>query len=76
LARTTEAILEVCAVIEWVKRCKSLGPPPPGEAVRSPDPERPEDMLTTIPMANIDVLYLAYVGSKESTMLIRDFTSF
>ena len=62
-------------MIEWLKRCKSLGPPLV-DAVRSPDPERPEDLLTTIAMANIDVLYLAHPGEEESIMMVRDFTSF
>ncbi|MEA2717257.1 MAG: hypothetical protein QOI99_1574 [Actinomycetota bacterium] len=61
IKRERPSLLEVCAVIEWVKRCKSVGPPT-ADSVRSPDEERPEDRLTTIPVANIDVLYLAHEG--------------
>ena len=50
--------------------------PSPEDAVPSPDPERPEDRLTTIPLASIDVLYLVYEGADEKIVLVRDFTSF
>jgi len=75
IQRERPSLLEVCAVIEWIKRCKSLGPPS-ADAVPSPDPERSEDRLTTIPMANIDALYLAHEGPDESIMFVRDFTGF
>ena len=65
---------EICAVIEWIKRCKSLGPPVDG-SVRSIDPDRPDDLLAAIPEANADVLYMAYEGSEEPVMLVRDLTS-
>ena len=74
IERQRPSLLEICAVIRWVRRCKSVGPPE--NAVPSPDPARPDDRLTTIPMANIDVLYLAYEARGERIMLVRDFTSY
>jgi hypothetical protein len=75
IERERPSLLDVIAVIQWIKRCKSLGPPTQS-GVPSPDPEHPEDMLTTIPLANIDVLYLAHEGGDEPIMMVRDFTSF
>ena len=73
--RDRPSLLKIYAVIEWIKGCKSLGPPTTNE-IQSPDTERTEDHLTTIPMANIDVLYMAHEGPEESIMMVRDFTSF
>lgn len=75
IQRDRPSLLEICAVIEWIKRCKSLGPPALDE-IPSPDSDRPEDHLTTIPLANIDVLYLAHEDPEESIMMVRDFTTF
>jgi hypothetical protein len=75
IERERPSLLEICAVIRWVRVCKSMGPPV-DDVVPSPDPERLEDKLTTIPMANIDVLYLAYEGGGERIMMVRDFTGF
>jgi hypothetical protein len=75
IERQRPSLLEICAVIRWVLRCKSMGPPVEN-SVPSPDPERPDDRLTTIPLANIDVLYMAHEGRAERILLVRDFTSY
>ncbi len=74
ITRDSPSRPEICGAIEWIKRCKSLGPPTSG-SIRSIDPDRPDDLLAAIPEANTDVLYMAYEGSDESIMLVRDFTS-
>ena len=66
--------LQICAVIQWLKVRKSLGPPE--DVVHSPDPERPEDRIGTIPTANLDVVFLAYESDDDAVIMIRQFTSF
>lgn len=75
IERQRPSLIQICAAVRWVAACKSLGPPKDG--IPTPDPDRPEDKLSTIPMANIDVLYLAYEAtSEDSILLVRDFTSY
>lgn len=64
VARERPSLLQVCAVVLWVRHCRSMGPPKE-DAIDSPDPERPEDHIYTIPMANVDVVYLAYEGQVQ-----------
>jgi hypothetical protein len=75
IERQRPSLIQICAAVRWVAVCKSSGPPKDG--IPTPDPDRPEDKLSAIPMANIDVLYLAYEATTEdSVLLIRDFTSY
>ncbi len=65
---------QIVAVVRWAAARKSLGKPE--GAVRSPDPEWPEDELETVPLANVDVFYLAYPSRTEDpVMFVRAFTS-
>ena len=75
IERQRPSLIQICAAVRWVSECKSLGPPKDG--IPTPDADRPEDKLSTIPTANIDVLYLAYEAtSEDSVLLVRDITSY
>lgn len=74
IKRERPSLLQVVAVAEWAKERRSLGKPT--DAVPSPDPEYPEDELHSIPMANIDILYLAYEGVTDDPIIyVRRFAS-
>lgn len=74
ITRDSPSRPEICAAIEWIKRCKSLGPPVEG-SIRSTDPDHPDDLLAAMPGANAAVLYMAHQGREESVLLVRDLTS-
>jgi hypothetical protein len=65
---------QVEAVVIWASRRRSLGPNV-AEHISSPDPDRPEDFITTIRKARVDVLYLAFEGD-DPVMLVRDFSGY
>jgi hypothetical protein len=74
IKRQRPSLLQIIAVAEWAMERKSLGRPP--DAVPSPDAEYPEDELHSIPIANVDVLYLAYEGVDEDPLIfVRRFAS-
>lgn len=74
IKRERPSLLQIVAVAEWAKERRSFGRPP--DAVRSPDPEYPEDDLHSIPMANVDILYLAYEGVTDDPIIyVRRFAS-
>lgn len=66
--------VQICAVIKWLGTRKSCGPPE--DSIPSPDRERPEDRIGTVPLANVDVVFLAYKSQTDAVMMVRDFTSF
>lgn len=75
LLRQRPSHLQICAVIRWLRLRRTYGPPE--DFVHSPDPERPEDMIGTVPAANVDVIFLAYASDHDDNIImIREFTSF
>lgn len=72
--RQRPSLIQICAVIRWLGVRKSVGPPE--DVSESPDPDRPEDRIGTVPTANVDVLFLAYESENDAIMFVRDFTSF
>jgi len=68
-------MLQVIAAVEWAANRKSLGAP--ADAIDSPDPAFPEDKLHTIPLANVDVLFLVYEGIRDDPLIfVRRFASY
>lgn len=71
------SLLQVIAVLEGANERSALGPPEERFTLPDPDPEYPEDLLAVIPMANIDVRFLANSEVSDGPLIfIRRFASY
>ena len=70
------SLLQVIAVLEGANERSALGPPEERFTLPDPDPEYPED-LAGIPMANIDVRFLAKSEVSDGPLIfVRRLSSY
>lgn len=76
MRRQRPSLLQVIAVVEWAYARRSLGLPKDTILVSDPDAEYPEDLITSIPLANVDVTFMANEEISDGPLLfVRRFTS-
>lgn len=58
IRRQRPSLLQIIAVLEWAKERRSLGLPDDIQLIPDPDEEDfPEDRLTSIALANVDIVF-------------------
>lgn len=58
IRRQRPNLLQIIAVLEWAKERRSLGLPDDIQLIPDPDEEDfPEDRLTSIALANVDIVF-------------------
>lgn len=76
MRRQRPSIVQVVAVVEWAYARRSLGLPEESFCLPDPDAEYPDDMLTTIAIANVDVRFMANDELSDGPLLfVRRFAS-
>ncbi|HEX6596640.1 MAG TPA: hypothetical protein VF045_06870 [Acidimicrobiales bacterium] len=76
MRRQRPSLLQVIAVVEWAQERRSLGIPADTVCLPDPDPEYPDDVLTTIPLAHVDVRFMANDEISDGPLLfVRRFAS-
>jgi hypothetical protein len=69
------SLLQIIAVVEWAYERRSLGRPK-DIASADPDPDYPDDVLTAIPLANVDVTFMATEDISDGPLIyVRRFSS-
>lgn len=70
------SLLQVIAVVEWAYERRSLGLPRDTALSPDPDPDYPDDVLTSIPLAGVDVTFMVAEDISDGPLIfVRRFAS-
>lgn len=76
MRRQRPSLVQIIAVVEWAYRRRSLGLPTNTVLSADPDSEHPDDVVTAIPMANVDVQFMANESLSDGPLIfVRRFSS-